>query len=120
MKLIDAPIGLFMFGETLCVKTEYANLQYGVEAYIVESGEIFWGGAKTKEERHNLDVTPVTADNLRPHGLWGRIFQEDYCALWCEFECSECGEKFAYDEDIIPYNFCPHCGAKMDQEGETP
>jgi hypothetical protein len=38
--LRNYPYGLFMHGDTLCVKTEYGN-----EAYIVSSGEAFWGGA---------------------------------------------------------------------------
>ena len=61
MRLIDAPIGLFMSKEgVMCLKTEYIA-DWGVEAYIVSSGEIFWGGAKTAEERNNLEVTPVDA-----------------------------------------------------------
>ena len=31
-------VGLFVHGNNLCVKTEYEN-----EAYIVSSGEYFWG-----------------------------------------------------------------------------
>lgn len=42
VKFKDCPIGLFITeNKTLCVKTEYGN-----EAYIVWSGERFWGGAK--------------------------------------------------------------------------
>lgn len=61
MKLIDAPVGLFLSKEgELCMKTEYIA-DWGVEAYIVRSGETYWGGAKTTKERNNLDVTPVDA-----------------------------------------------------------
>ena len=52
--LRDCPVGLFMSGDTLCVKTEYGN-----EAYIVCSGEYFWGGAKTKEAIGDVLVLPI-------------------------------------------------------------
>ena len=47
-KLSECPIGLFQFKETLCVKNEYN------EYFIVWSGEVFWGGAKTEQERDCL------------------------------------------------------------------
>ena len=52
--LKDYPSGLFICGATLCVKTEYGN-----EAYIVESGEYFWGGAKTKEGIGDVLILPI-------------------------------------------------------------
>lgn len=52
--LKDCPIGLFIKDNTLCVKTEYGN-----EAYIVSSGEVFWGGARTKEEIGDILVLPI-------------------------------------------------------------
>ena len=52
--LRDYPKGLFMHDDTLCVKTEYGN-----EAYIVWSGEYFWGGAKTKEDIGNVLILPI-------------------------------------------------------------
>lgn len=55
-----APVGLFDFEGTLCVKTEYSH-QGRPEAYIVDSGEYFWGGAKTAAEANALLVTPLHA-----------------------------------------------------------
>ena len=52
--LRDCPIGLFIKDNTLGVKTEYGN-----EAYIVSSGEVFWGGAKTKEQIGDVLVLPI-------------------------------------------------------------
>lgn len=42
--LVECPIGLFISesGE-ICLKTEYANSQGRIDAYIVSSGEFFWG-----------------------------------------------------------------------------
>ena len=64
VKLIDAPVGLFLYEGTLCLKTEYMHESFKertprVEAYIVDSGETFWGGAKTAEEVNSLMVTPL-------------------------------------------------------------
>lgn len=52
--LREYPKGLFMKDGTLCVKTEYGN-----EAYIVWSGEYFWGGAKTKAEIGDILILPI-------------------------------------------------------------
>lgn len=52
--LAECPPGLFLFGGCLGFRSEY-----GTDAYVVSSGEAFWGGAKTKEERDALMVTPV-------------------------------------------------------------
>ena len=53
--LEECPIGLFksMDGIELCLKTEY-----GLESYIVSSGERFWGGVKTLEELAKVRVIP--------------------------------------------------------------
>jgi hypothetical protein len=56
VKLKDCPIGLFIKNDTLCVKTEYGNN----DAYIVWSGERFWGGAKTIEEIGEVLVLPIS------------------------------------------------------------
>lgn len=71
MKLIDAPIGLFLYQDQLVLKTEYSS-QYNEnghmiispDCYIVDSGEYFWGGVKTAEERNSLDVTPVESSSV--------------------------------------------------------
>ena len=64
--------------------------------------------AHTKTEdvapvRHGrwVDVTPVR------HGRWTvtPIF----------IKCSECGETFT----LIPQNYCPNCGAKMDGDADV-
>jgi hypothetical protein len=49
--------GLFMFHECLSLMSEY-----GKEAYLEASGEIFWGGVSSKEARAALIVQPVRAN----------------------------------------------------------
>lgn len=41
--LWNAPIGLFKCDGELCLKTEYRRNDGWIEAYIVSSGEAFWG-----------------------------------------------------------------------------
>ena len=42
------------------------------------------------------------------HALW-----KFYKSASIEFfQCSRCGEPVVFDE----YNYCPHCGAQMDEE----
>lgn len=68
MKLIDAPIGLFIFDGYFVLKTEYSSehsTEDGIiitpDCYTVNGGEYFWGGAETVAERNNLEVIPVPA-----------------------------------------------------------
>ena len=63
VSLDECPVGLFLFNGTLAVKTEYCTTSRyiairQVDAYIVESGEYFWGGVSTPTERAALMVTP--------------------------------------------------------------
>lgn len=50
----ECPPGLFMYEETLGFNNEYG----GDPPYIVESGEVFWGGATLDKERRKLTVQP--------------------------------------------------------------
>lgn len=65
--LCDLPKGsLFLFEDTLCLKSEYRTDSGAIEAHIVGSGEMFWGGAKTPEEQSMLLVTEVGVDMNSP------------------------------------------------------
>ncbi len=58
--LLNAPIGLFMSGGELCLKTEYGNNEGRIDAYIVRSGEFFWGSApQTIENQRKQIVQPM-------------------------------------------------------------
>lgn len=122
MRLIDAPVGLFYSGRTLCVKTEYFT-NGGVDAYIVSSGEYFHGGAQTSEERNNLMVRPVNQRNLRPVGVWA-IEGEDI--IWGNSlkrrYCTNCCERPHFDKEkrkFILTPFCHNCGARMKGESDV-
>ena len=62
-RLKNCYVGLFLFGDTLCVKTEYmtksADGRCYSDCYICSTGECFWGGTHSFEERDNLMVYPI-------------------------------------------------------------
>jgi len=63
--LADCPIGLFLAADgELCLKTEYGNNKGRIDAYIVSTGEFFWGGATSVPEQRRLTVTPVGLEGL--------------------------------------------------------
>lgn len=61
VSLAACPVGLFWYGETLCLKTEYRGDDgRRIEAYIVESGEFFWGdNPQTIESQRAQIVMPI-------------------------------------------------------------
>ena len=126
MRLIDAPVGLLMYDGCLVFKAEYSTaIQAGSgvtvtpDCYVVESGEYFWGGAKTAEDRNNLNVEPIELphdmlDNcptigpqdLQPRGRWIEH-------LTGGLVCSHCHR---YKPDEWRSMCCPNCGARMREE----
>lgn len=74
IKLIEAPIGLFEVDGILVLKTEYSTRHEDgtitPDCYIIESGEYFWGGVDSVEERNNLEVAPVDMPTLTPQNEW--------------------------------------------------
>ena len=66
ISLASCPIGLFVSqsGE-LCLKTEYGNNDGRIDAYIVSSGEFFWGAPpQTITSQRQQMVRPVTDDEV--------------------------------------------------------
>jgi hypothetical protein len=58
--LADCPIGLFRSHGELCLKTEYGSNEGRIDAYIVSSGEFFWGGTNTPTAQRKVMVEPVS------------------------------------------------------------
>lgn len=87
MKLRDAPVGLFYSADgELCLKTAY-SYPWGTDAYVVRTGEVFWGTAVDADERGNLDVTPVPIDTIKAENR--RKKQRKYYRM-----CGVCGWRF--------------------------
>jgi hypothetical protein len=59
--LAKCPVGLFLYADdTLCLKTEYGNNEGRIDAYIVDSGEFFWGdNPQTIAHQREQMVRPV-------------------------------------------------------------
>jgi hypothetical protein len=57
--LWDCPPGFFLFENSIHFKSEYSTDKGEPEAYCGNSGEFFWGGAKSHIERRALKVTPL-------------------------------------------------------------
>lgn len=61
VRLGNCPIGLFMFQDEVCLKSEYW-INDRPECYIVSSGEMFCGGVTDRDEYCNLFVIPLIID----------------------------------------------------------
>jgi hypothetical protein len=78
----ECPPGLFLFGQSLALKSEYKTESsshpgfWQSDAYLVESGEYFWGGTADPREREKLMVSPLDP-----------------------YRCKRCGEVFLGDPD---------------------
>lgn len=60
--------------------------------------------------REWLEGLPVVEPE-RKKGKWENYIADTGVEHWRVIRCSECG-KVAIDR----YNYCPHCGARMDEE----
>ena len=58
VRLSACPPGLFLFGVTIGIKTEYMTASGNIEAFLADSGEVFMGGAGSEVERATLRVIP--------------------------------------------------------------
>jgi len=54
-----------MHNETLGMKTEYYTEHGSIEAFIVNSGCMFWGGTNLPHEQKNILVYPVDVIDLQ-------------------------------------------------------
>lgn len=110
VKFEDCPIGLFEINGELCLKTEY-----GLDAYIVSSGEYFWGGTNNVDDLRNVMVNPIKDVEPVKHAKWA--WYPDYMDRH-ELLCTNCEEECPYDEDgkYLDAKFCPHCGAVIVEE----
>ena len=64
--LAACPVGLFVSAAgALCLKTEYGSNDGRIDAYIVSSGEFFWGNRPQTIANHRQQmVRPVTDDEV--------------------------------------------------------
>ena len=76
---------------------------------------LYEGCQNYEEWYEGVDVVPVV------HGHW---VGEDYdgyadgCPVYFSYRCSKCNAIFQTDDEPLDFDFCPRCGAKMDEGGE--
>lgn len=106
VRLWEAPIGLFYCGDTLCLKTEYRNNEGRIDAYIVESGEFFWGGAKSDLEQREILVTPAIVSTASQATTPANPFLEQMAEALEPF--ADQAETFEIDgKKLVPDQFEP-------------
>jgi hypothetical protein len=90
--LANCPIGLFLSeGGELCLKTEYGNNDGRIDAYIVSSGEFFWGAApQTIVSQRAQMVTPVENVALRKRPVAFRF--PDFADRWVILQDEEAAQ----------------------------
>lgn len=89
--LAECPIGLFIAdsGE-LCLKTEYGGGDGRIDAYIVSSGEMFWGAApQTIASQRASMVTPVENVTLHKRPVAFRVPNGDGWTLLLSEEAAQ-------------------------------
>lgn len=99
--LAECPIGLFIAqgGELadsgeLCLKTEYGNNDGRIDAYIVSTGEFFWGTApQTIASQRAQIVTPVENVTLHTRPVAFRV--EVAPERWTYFDNEEWAAEYA-------------------------
>ncbi len=76
--LAQCPIGLFKHPRGgLCLKTEYGNNEGRIDAYIVSTGEFFWGDPpQTIASQRAQMVTPVRHPDTTPAASGQAVAQE--------------------------------------------
>ena len=82
---------------------------------LIDADDLYYRmGVNQDDERifyvtdEDIDAAPtIDPESLRPRGRWKDACYYHDCPL-C-YECSNCGLKLMYKP-----NYCPHCGAKME------
>lgn len=68
--------------------------------------------------RENIEQTPTVDAEIVRHGHWTVDKWSDDAIMRTEFTCSACDVQFVAvgDANISVFEYCPHCGRKMDEE----
>jgi hypothetical protein len=114
-------------------RTEELMLAMNAGARAIENTKRYHGAVYTKDlfsenpqeipyllaAKVLREVSDAPAADVAPvrHGAWYQCF-EDWRQQQEGDKCSVCGFEY-YGTGIRCFQFCPHCGAKMDLEGET-
>lgn len=81
----------------------------------MDYGELVKGVIDVIDKSPTVDAEPVR------HGQWVEMYQEEVMFEGV-YKCSHCGEMYSFTDgtpEDNKYNYCPHCGAKMDGGAEN-
>ena len=121
-RLIDADALYDDVMERYCKDCEKRKgIKRGKWRVIYEIGEAPCRACDVDDLKMELDETPtIEAEPIR-HGRWIPSDPPD-APITKLYKCSVCG--LGYEDDdtdcevYYPWNYCPHCGAKMDEVEE--
>ena len=93
-----------------------------LEKYLWEESESdFWiNDPKVSVTYKDISIyvakMPMADVRENVHGHWTKQYDEEFFSI---FRCSACGKLWSAVRGFTPYelemNFCPHCGAVMDE-----
>ena len=93
---------------------KYIHKQAAIYA-LVNEANIHNNPIKRAYTRAAAIIEQITAEDVQPvkHGRW---IYKGTVNSWDEMACSCCDAAFATQdrEQIFDWEFCPHCGTKMD------
>lgn len=81
------------------------------EALKATHSEIYWTESQQAAVRSFLVKQPKVDSVEVVHGYWGK--KHDDLGIDRGLKCSHC-KGSVYEMTYEPYQYCPHCGAKMD------
>lgn len=101
--LRDCPIGLFMCDGELCLKTEYGNSEGHIDAYIVSSGEFFWGDQPQTIKSQNAQlVQPISDETVE-----GWLTANGQADTWRDAVSEVLEELADLMDDVVSENYTP-------------
>ncbi|MCI6637377.1 MAG: transposase [Lachnospiraceae bacterium] len=88
--------------------------------HIKNGSPIIFDSATINEIIFVLDTEPRVDAEPVIHARWISEYPNRYTGKSYSFECSCCGRIVYNNRQLsvpeLKYDFCPHCGAKMDEE----
>jgi hypothetical protein len=113
MRLIDADALLEKFAKLEAIALEYVGKLNERKDPNEHDMWVMWTGIlneRTAYKYEIIDAPTIDAEPVR-HGKWVFNPSDAFEAMFAKPKCSECGF-----ESADGGNYCPNCGARMDEE----
>jgi len=115
--IVTAYTGVTMLqGEKLDLLYDYVSKLIGRPVQTLD----FVYLADKIQELSKPDFIKLCAEDTEPRGKWLQREDKEYKGGGYNF-CTACKYRFSYGAYPLIYeaDYCPHCGARMQKEGET-